>query len=118
MNNMPASNSQFEDAKVAALKKIETSRTKRSSLFWNYLRAKELGLEYDINKDIYPVLQKLTLEDLEMFFNQHIKDSVKLSGKVVRTILVRRCIPIFIISHISQPWLGNLRCIPRSSVRA
>jgi predicted Zn-dependent peptidase len=74
MNNMPEVASQFEDAKIAALKKIETSRTKRSQLFWNYLRAQELGLDYDINKDIYPVLKKITLKDLKLFFDEHIKN--------------------------------------------
>ena len=71
---MPEVAGQFEDAKIAALKKIETSRTKRSQLFWNYLRAQELGLDYDINKDIYPVLKKLTLNDLKLFFDEHIKN--------------------------------------------
>ncbi|MBE38121.1 MAG: peptidase M16 [Flavobacteriales bacterium] len=74
MNNMPEVAGQFEDAKIAALKKIETSRTKSSQLFWNYLRAKELGFEYDINKDIYPALKKLTLADLKLFFDEHIKN--------------------------------------------
>ena len=74
MNNMPKVQGQFEDAKIAALKKIETSRTKRSQLFWNYLRAKELNMNYDLNRDIYPVLEKITLSDLETFFNENIKD--------------------------------------------
>jgi len=74
MNDMPESNSQFEDAKIAALKKIETSRTKRSQLFWNYLRAQELGHEYDINRDIYTALQNLKLKDLKLFFDTHVKD--------------------------------------------
>ena len=74
MNNMPEVEKQFEDARIAALKKIETSRTKRSSLFWNYLSAKEMGRDYDINKDIYSELEKITLEDLKSFFDQNIKD--------------------------------------------
>ena len=73
MNNMPEVEKQFEGAKVAALKKIETSRTKRSSLFWSYLSAKEMGRDYDINKDIYPALQKITLQDLSLFFDNNIK---------------------------------------------
>ena len=73
MNNMPEVEKQFVGAKVAALKKIETSRTKRSSLFWSYLSAKEMGRDYDINKDIYPALQKITLQDLSLFFDNNIK---------------------------------------------
>ena len=74
MNDMPEANSQFEDAKIAALKKIETSRTKRSQLFWNYLRAQELGHEYDISKDIYESIQNLKLDDLKLFFDRYVKD--------------------------------------------
>ncbi len=73
MNDMPQVADQFEDAKLAALKKIETSRTKRSSLFWRYLNAKELGRDYDLNKEVYPKIQKLKLKDLKEFFNQNIK---------------------------------------------
>jgi zinc protease len=74
MNNMPESEGQFNDAKTAALKKIETSRTKRSSIFWRYLDAKKIGIDYDINKDIYQEINMLTLNDLKLFFNQNIKD--------------------------------------------
>ena len=65
---------QFNDAKTAALKKIETSRTKRSNLFWKYFTAKKIGLDYDINKDIYKEINTLTLDDLKLFFNNNIKD--------------------------------------------
>jgi len=74
MNNMPEVENQFQDSKMAALKKIETSRTKRSSLFWQYLAAKELGRDYDIKKEIYPIIKKLALKDLKAFFDANIKD--------------------------------------------
>ena len=73
MNEMPEVEDQFQDAKLAALKKIETSRTKRSSLFWRYLGAKEMGRDYDINSKIYPEIKKLELTDLKTFFNNNIK---------------------------------------------
>ena len=31
-------------------------------------------LDYDINKDIYPALQEITLQDLKLFFDNNIKD--------------------------------------------
>ena len=74
MNHMPEFTGQFNDAKIAALKKIETSRTKRSRLFWNYLQAKELQINYDINKKIYPEISQIELTDLKSFFNSNIKD--------------------------------------------
>jgi len=73
MNNMPEVDAQFEDARVASMKKIETSRTKRSSLFWQYLYAKKMNRDYDLNKDIYPALKEMTMEELKIFFNQNIK---------------------------------------------
>ena len=73
MNNMPEVDAQFEDARVASMKKIETSRTKRSSLFWQYLYAKKMNRDYDLNKDIYPNLKEMTMEELKIFFNQNIK---------------------------------------------
>ena len=71
---MPKVHGQFQDAKTAALKKIETSRTKRSRLFWNFLKAKELNIDYDINKSIYDKIEKMSIKDLDDFFNQNIKD--------------------------------------------
>ncbi|MDA9808458.1 insulinase family protein [Flavobacteriales bacterium] len=73
MNNMPEVDAQFEDARVASMKKIETSRTKRSSLFWQYLYAKKMNRDYDLNKDIYPALNEMTMEELKMFFDQNVK---------------------------------------------
>ncbi|MBL4592949.1 MAG: insulinase family protein [Flavobacteriales bacterium] len=73
MNNMPEVEDQFQDSKMAALKKIETSRTKRSSLFWRYLSAKEMGRDYDLNKEVYPQIKELELKDLKTFFNSNIK---------------------------------------------
>lgn len=74
MNNMPEVEGQFQDAKLSALKKIETSRTKRSSLFWRYLSAKEMGRDYDISKDVYPKIKTLEMKDLKQFFDENIKD--------------------------------------------
>lgn len=72
MNEMPEVEDQFQDSKMAALKKIETSRTKRSSLFWKYLSAKEMGRDSDINEEIYPQIKSLQLADLKTFFNSNI----------------------------------------------
>tara|TARA_R110000782_G_scaffold236819_1_gene322914 strand:- start:4174 stop:7098 length:2925 start_codon:yes stop_codon:yes gene_type:complete len=73
MNNMPEVNDQYEGAKLAALKKIETSRTKESSLFWKFLSAKELGRDYDINTKVYPAIKEMQLSDLKTYFDNNIK---------------------------------------------
>ena len=73
MNNMPEVEDQFQSAKIAALKKIETSRTKRASLFWKYLSSKKMGRNYDINQKIYPEIKNLELQDIKEFFNTKVK---------------------------------------------
>ena len=74
MNNMPEVTDQFNGSKLAALKKIETSRTKQADLFWKYLSAKDLGRDYDINKDVYEKVNTMEMKDLKEFFNQNIKN--------------------------------------------
>lgn len=73
MNDMPRSNLQFASARDAAMKQIESNRTKRSSVFWSYLLAQERGLDYDLNEKVYASLQTMTFDDLQSFFDQNIK---------------------------------------------
>ncbi len=73
MNNMPEVQDQFEDAKTAAMKKIETSRTKKSDLFWQFLAAKKMNRDYDINRDIYSSLEQMDINKLKLFFDNNIK---------------------------------------------
>lgn len=74
LNNMPKAQIQFNAAKEAALKKIESGRTTGSSIYWAYEKAQKRGLDYDINKEIYQEIQKMSIEDLADFFNKHIKN--------------------------------------------
>lgn len=84
MNNMPKAENQFENSKNAALKKIATKRYTKSSIFFYLLSLQDRGINYDINKDIYSAIGKMNLNDLEDFFNKHIKGkkfNVGLIGK-------------------------------------
>jgi predicted Zn-dependent peptidase len=73
MNNLPKADIQFESARDAALKQIETDRVTRASVFWNYMAAKDRGLDYDIRKSNYEAIQKMTFDDLQGFFDANIK---------------------------------------------
>ena len=73
MNNMPRSVQQFEAAKQAALKKIESERITHENIYWTYDSSHALGLDSDIRKQIYEQIKALTLDDLEQFFNTEIK---------------------------------------------
>lgn len=84
MNNMPKAQNQFDSSKDAALKRIATQRYTKSSVFFYWLNLQDRGIDYDINKDIYEQTKKITLEDLEAFFNQRVKGktfNVGLIGK-------------------------------------
>lgn len=74
MNNMPEAEDQFNSSRDAALKSIESQRTVGSSIFWSYERAKDRGLDHDLNKDIYEALPNQQVGDLKKFFDENIKD--------------------------------------------
>ncbi len=72
LNEMPKAENQFNGAKDAAIKKIEAQRVTKSSIYWNYKRNLELGIDYDIRKELYENIAKLTMTDLDNFFKKHI----------------------------------------------
>jgi predicted Zn-dependent peptidase len=73
MSNMPRAEIQFESARDAAMKQIESSRTTGASIYWNYQTAKMQGLDYDINSKTYEALQTMDLDAMQAFFDTHIK---------------------------------------------
>lgn len=73
MANLPQVPAQFENAKNAALKQIASGRINRTNIFFNQLNLKKLGIDYDIRKDIYAEIQKLTLADVTSFYNAEMK---------------------------------------------
>ena len=84
MNNMPKAQNQFDNSKKAALKQIATKRYNKANIFFYWLALQDRGLDYDVNKDIYNQTSTLTLDELDNFFNTHIKGqkfNVGLIGK-------------------------------------
>jgi len=75
MNNIPKAQKQFDASKNATLKKIASQRITKANIFWNYEDLKDRGLDYDIRKDIYNEIQKMTMDDMVQFFNENIKGS-------------------------------------------
>jgi zinc protease len=72
MNDMPEANDQFEDAKLAALKKIESERIVNREVFWNYRSLKKRGIDYDIRKEHYETIKNMSMDDLKKFFEDKI----------------------------------------------
>jgi predicted Zn-dependent peptidase len=73
MNDMPTDETMFEGSRDAALKKIESSRTTKEAIYWNWEAAQRRGLDEDVNEIIYPKIQQSTLAGLTDFFNTNIK---------------------------------------------
>lgn len=74
INNMPVSSNAFDIAKENIISNLRTQRTVKSSVLWAYVNARKLGLDYDLNKDIFEQVQDLTLEDVAAFQQENIKD--------------------------------------------
>ena len=73
MADFPQIPAQFENSKGSALKQIASNRINRTSIFYNQLALKKLGVDYDIRKDIYAEIQNLSLPQLTNFYNTDIK---------------------------------------------
>jgi predicted Zn-dependent peptidase len=73
-NDMPRSEKKAEAGRNAVIQKINTERITKSNILFNYEKAQKLGLDYDVRKDVYETVQKLTLSDIENFQKQQIKD--------------------------------------------
>lgn len=75
LNDMPASEITYNSAKVNLIQKLNTERITKAGVLTSYLQAQKLGLDHDIRKDIYDKAQTLTLEDIQKFQADNIKDS-------------------------------------------
>lgn len=73
MADLPQVDFQFINSKNSALKKIEAGRITRSNIFFNALKLEKLGVDYDLRRDVYTEIEKLTLEELSKFYNENIK---------------------------------------------
>jgi predicted Zn-dependent peptidase len=73
-NDMPRSEKKAEAGKNAVVQKINTERITKSGILFNYERAQKLGLDYDIRKDVYETVQRLSMNDIDNFSKQQFKD--------------------------------------------
>lgn len=73
MNELPEVPIQFENARNAALKQIASTRITRTTIFFNTLRLKKIGISHDFRKDIYQQIQSLKFDDVNKFYQTEIK---------------------------------------------
>lgn len=74
LNEMPESENLFNAAKNAVIQKIRTERITKSSVLFSYERAKRLGLDYDIRKDVFEKVQPMKLDEVKTFHNSYFKN--------------------------------------------
>ncbi len=72
--NMPQNESALNIARENLMKSLASRRTRKFGVITKYLNAKDLGLDYDLNKTIYEALPRLTMKDLADFARKYVVD--------------------------------------------
>jgi predicted Zn-dependent peptidase len=73
IDNMPDSKGNFLAAQESIIQSIRTERITKAGILFNYENAKRLGLDYDIRKDVFASVPKMTFADVKGFEEQHLK---------------------------------------------
>jgi predicted Zn-dependent peptidase len=74
INNMPESERSFKTAQEAIEEKIRTERITKTSILFNYERAKRMGHDYDIRRDVFAQVPQMEFNDLKTFQEKYLKD--------------------------------------------
>lgn len=67
IDTIPMSQKAFDLAKQAARKRIQTARATKYGIINAYLSAKNKGIDYDLDEQIYKGIETLTLDDIAKF---------------------------------------------------
>ena len=73
IENMPVSESQIENARMSILKRIESERITKSSIYWTAKSNAERGFDYDMRKDVYEKMKTVTVGELKAFQEKFVK---------------------------------------------
>jgi predicted Zn-dependent peptidase len=74
LNSMPESEKGLLAARDNVRKSIETERVTQDDILFNYLDAKQRGLDYDLRKNTFTAINKLGLADVKAFHDAELKD--------------------------------------------
>ena len=72
LNDLPNVAANVEFARAGIKKDIETGRITQDQILFNYLTAARKGLDYDIRKKTYEVVNKIGYDQLKQFHSQYI----------------------------------------------
>ncbi|WP_233254072.1 M16 family metallopeptidase [Hymenobacter sedentarius] len=73
LTDMPVAEANLEIAKNAIRNSISTERITKGNVLLSYERARRLGLDYDLRRDVYASTQKMTFDELKKFQQAKIK---------------------------------------------
>ncbi len=72
LNDLPQSEKAFETAKMGLKNDLETQRITQDGIIFTYLAAQRKGLDYDLRKEQYDAINKLTFADIKNFHGQEL----------------------------------------------
>ena len=72
LTSMPTVEKNLNIAKTQLKKEIESERITQDGIIYSYLAAKELGLNYDIRKNIYDSIDNVSMKDLTNFHSKYL----------------------------------------------
>jgi len=72
LNDLPNVDENIKAARAGIKKDIETGRITQDGIIFNYLTAKQKGLDYDIRKNVYNSVDKIGYNELKQFHTQNI----------------------------------------------
>ena len=75
MKNTPEARDIFKLAKEDQLTRFEKERIRGINIFWNAESYKKMGIRHDYRKNMYEAIQKMTFEDMQLFFNRQIRNN-------------------------------------------
>ncbi|WP_022824297.1 M16 family metallopeptidase [Hymenobacter norwichensis] len=73
LNDMPVAEANLQIAKNAIRNSIATERITKSDVLFSYERAKRLGLDYDLRRDVYDQTPNMSFADLQKFQQARVK---------------------------------------------
>ena len=74
---MPEAKSNMENAKESIEQKIRTERFTKSKIIDQYLSSQKLGINYDLRKDLYDVIETFNMNTLKDFHDSYIAQGVR-----------------------------------------
>jgi predicted Zn-dependent peptidase len=84
LSNMARSEKSFDLSKENVLNNMRSERITKENIFWSYMDLKDKNIDYDIRKPVFETIQTMKLDDVQKYFDEHIKPakySVILVGK-------------------------------------